>query len=353
MATAPVRVADVGGWTDTWFGSPGQVCSLGVGPGVTVEAMLVAATLEADRLPVRIGAPAVGEDYRCGPSPDHGWRRPVPGRHPLLEHAVASVLEDAWLPDEASVEVRISSAVPVGASLGTSASVVVAVLGALDALLGRQRSTADLAAAAHEVETIRAGRESGVADQWAAAFGGCALLAIGPYPTVRRRVVELGPAFGPGLGNRMVTVAFGPHDSSAVHTEVIDAMVGCGGPVHDLARTSLGRLAALAGDAATAVRAGDVDGWAEVLMESTEVQARLHPGLVGPAHQAAIDAASATGAVGWKVNGAGGGGGSLTAVSRPGGTASLRAALAEAVPNSQVLDLCPAGGLDVSTAPRR
>ena len=34
-ATAPVRVADVGGWTDTWFGSPGQVCSVAVGPAVS------------------------------------------------------------------------------------------------------------------------------------------------------------------------------------------------------------------------------------------------------------------------------------------------------------------------------
>ena len=38
-ATAPVRIADVGGWTDTWFGSPGHVCHLAVGPGVTVRAI--------------------------------------------------------------------------------------------------------------------------------------------------------------------------------------------------------------------------------------------------------------------------------------------------------------------------
>jgi len=353
VATAPVRVADVGGWTDTWFGSPGQVCSLAVGPGVMVEASVVAAAPQGGVLPVRIEAPALGEEYWCGPSPDRGWRRPIPGRHPLIEHAVATVLEDACLPHDATVEVRISSQVPAGASLGTSASVVVTVLAALDALLARPRSASDLAAAAHEVETTRAGRESGVADQWAAAFGGCALLAISPYPTVRRRAIELDPSVETALAERLVTVAFGPHDSSAVHSEVIDAMVGCGGPAHDRARASLGRLAALAGDAAAALRVGDVDRWAEVLVESTEAQARLHPGLVGPTHRAAVDAASAAGAVGWKVNGAGGGGGSLTAVSRPGGAASLRAALTGAVPNSQVLVLRPVGGLDVRTATGR
>ena len=34
----PVRVCDVGGWTDTWFAERGRVCSLAVGPGVSVRA---------------------------------------------------------------------------------------------------------------------------------------------------------------------------------------------------------------------------------------------------------------------------------------------------------------------------
>ena len=31
--SAPIRIADCGGWTDTWFGSPGQVCHLAMEPG--------------------------------------------------------------------------------------------------------------------------------------------------------------------------------------------------------------------------------------------------------------------------------------------------------------------------------
>ena len=34
----PVRVCDVGGWTDTWFAGRGRVCSLAVEPGVSVRA---------------------------------------------------------------------------------------------------------------------------------------------------------------------------------------------------------------------------------------------------------------------------------------------------------------------------
>jgi D-glycero-alpha-D-manno-heptose-7-phosphate kinase len=84
VATAPVRIADVGGWTDTWFGSPGRVCHLAVGPGVRVEATLLDADPRGCERPVRLVAPDLAEDYRVGPSPDAGWRAPVPGRHPLL-----------------------------------------------------------------------------------------------------------------------------------------------------------------------------------------------------------------------------------------------------------------------------
>ena len=343
VATAPVRVADVGGWTDTWFGSPGQVCNLAVGPGVVVEASLVPAPIGAAGLPLRILAPLLGEDYRCGPSAEWGWRQPVPNRQPLLEHAAASVLEAVDIPAGLSVEVAISSAVPAGASLGTSGAVVVALLGALDGLFDRPRSAAEVAAAAHAVETTRAGRESGVQDQWAAALGGAALLAIGPYPEVRHQPLELSPEVEAEIGERLVTVVFGPHDSSAVHASVIDAMVGCGGPQHDQARAVLRHLSALATDAADALRVGDVDTWAAVLTASTEGQRSLHPSLVGPGHTAAIAVARQHGATGWKVNGAGGDGGSLTVVAaNPEAATRLAASLARVDQSWHVVDLTPA-----------
>lgn len=347
VATAPVRVADVGGWTDTWFGSPGSVCNLAVGPGVSVGAALVAAPDGADDLPVRVVA--LGEDYRIGPSPEHRWRWPTPGRQPLLEHAIASVLEEVSVPAGLSVDLEISSAVPAGASLGTSGSVVVAVLGALDALFGRARPPADLAVAAHAVETVRAGRESGVADQWAAALGGCALLRIEPYPEVRHQAVVLDPAMEQAVGERLVTVVFGAHDSSAVHAEVIGRMGGSGAAT-DRARAALGELGVLAGDAAAALRGGSVDTWAEVLTAATDAQRALHPDLVGPAHHAAIEVAHGHGASGWKVNGAGGRGGSLTVVAADrDGAGRLGAAMGLVDPTWQVLDLTPARGLDVVT----
>jgi D-glycero-alpha-D-manno-heptose-7-phosphate kinase len=272
-----------------------------------------------------------------------------PGPHPLLGHAVAAVLEGVELPDDTGVEVHVASQVPPGASLGTSAAVLVALLGAVDALVSEApRSPAELAVLAHHVETVRAGREAGVQDQWAAALGGAGLLAIGPYPEVRHEAIVLPPGMAAELDDRLVTVVFGPHDSSQVHAEVINAMVGCGGPEHDAARTALRRLSALAGDAAAALADGAIDRWAEVLVASTEGQRALHGGLVGPAHQAAIDVARDQGAVGWKVNGAGGDGGSLTLVSSAGAVDQLGSALAAVDPRWQVLRLRCSPGLQIS-----
>ncbi|MCU1499101.1 MAG: hypothetical protein JWM47_3054, partial [Acidimicrobiales bacterium] len=77
----------------------------------------------------------------------------------------------------------------------------------------------------------------------------------------------------------------------------------------------------------------------------------LHPDLVGRAHAAAIDVGRAHAATGWKVNGAGGDGGSLTLVAPDAASAPrLAAALAHVDPSWQVVDLRPAPGLDVVTA---
>jgi len=48
------------------------------------------------------------------------------------------------------------------------------------------------------------------------------------------------------------------------------------------------------------------------MTDNTEAQRRLHLDLISPEHQRIIDIAREHGALGWKVNGAGGDGGSVT-----------------------------------------
>lgn len=286
----PVRACDVGGWTDTWFAGHGRVCSLAIRPGVSVTAVATAGTGV-----VTLDLPAYGLTCVVGAEPPE---------HRLLAEAV----REAGVPSDLDVKLRVTSAVPPGSSLGTSAAVCVGVLAALDGLAGGVRSPAELAAAAHRVESQRLGRQSGVQDQIAAAHGGANLIEIEAYPAANAELVALSAATTGALDERLLHVAYGGgHDSSAVHEQVIAELTGEGG-----ASPRLEVLRGLAAVAAGALRAGDLEQYGGALTAATDAQRALHPDLVSPAADELIELAATDGALGWKVNGAGGAGGSVS-----------------------------------------
>jgi D-glycero-alpha-D-manno-heptose-7-phosphate kinase len=61
-----------------------------------------------------------------------------------------------------------------------------------------------------------------------------------------------------------------------------------------------------------ALYAGDFNTLGQSMRENTEAQARLHPALINPDAARVIEIARSHGALGWKLNGAGGDGGSVT-----------------------------------------
>ena len=87
------------------------------------------------------------------------------------------------------------------------------------------------------------------------------------------------------------------------------------------------------------------------MIDNTEAQRRLHPGLVGRAAQQVIDAARDHHAVGWKVNGAGGEGGSVTILlaADADSRAALLAEMARSSPSCRPLPVrLMARGVEVS-----
>ena len=288
--TAPVRIADVGGWTDTWFARSGHVCSIAVRPGARVILAPTGPTTGTGRVRLRIDL--TGESYDVDPSAP-------PGRHPVLEGAVAAI------PPPMDLEVEVGAEVPPGSGLGTSASVAVALLAGLAHLRSMDLSADELASMAHGVE-LRSGLQSGVQDQWAAAHGGVAEMVV-DYPGVRHGVIDLGPGLRTELDRRLVTVYLGrPHSSSQVHEQVI-----AGFAMQDPTAV-LHRLRIAAADAAAALRRGDADAYAGALTDAHETIRTFHPDLVSEDADRAVAVAVAHRAAGWKVNGAAGNGGSIT-----------------------------------------
>jgi D-glycero-alpha-D-manno-heptose-7-phosphate kinase len=299
-AVAPVRVCDNGGWTDTWFAGHGRVFNIGVGPGVEVQVR----SHQIGALPGRVvlDVENSGERYAFDPGT-------LPGRHPLLEAAV----DEAGVPEGVSVEISIFSEVPAGCSTGTSAAVTVALIGALDALTPGRMAPHEVASAAHRVEAARLGIQSGVQDQLCAAYGGINYIEIPAYPHASVSQLSVPDPVWWELERRLVLVFLGrTHVSSEVHERVIAGLQREGemSPhLEDLRRAAT--------DARDAVCAADFPELGRAMTRNTDAQRGLHSGLVSAEADAVIDLAIAHDALGWKVNGAGGEGGSMTLLCGP------------------------------------
>lgn len=295
-STAPIRICDNGCWTDTWFAGHGQVFNVAVSPLVEVQ---------VTAYPFRTGAPRVVlHPVNVGEAYEVLHERPPWGPHPLLEATIASMK----VPVDLRLEVTIHSEAPPGAGTGTSAAVTVALIGALDALTPGRLTPGEVAAAAQRVETGMLGRQCGVQDQLASAHGGINHIDMRSYPDAVVSPVEVADPILWEFERRLLLIYLGKsHDSSAIHEAVIRSLEDAGPN-----SPAIAELRSKAPRSRVALVAGDFNHLGRVMIESTEAQGRLHPALVGTEARQVIEIAKAHGTVGWKVNGAGGEGGSLT-----------------------------------------
>jgi D-glycero-alpha-D-manno-heptose-7-phosphate kinase len=294
-AAAPIRVCDNGCWTDTWFAGHGQVFNIAVYPCAEVQ---VAIHTAGD------GPRLVLHPENFGGRYEVRHEAPPWGPHPLLEAAIAYMK----VPRELRLEVTIHSEAPAGAGTGTSAAVTVALIGALDALTPGRLTPHEAASAAHRVETEMLRRQCGIQDQLASAYGGISFIEMFVYPHASVSPIRVPDPIWWELERRLVLVYLGKsHDSSSIHESVIRSLEDAGPDspaIVDLRRT--------APRSRDALYAGDFAALGRAMTESTEAQGRLHADLVGSEARRVIEIARAHCVLGWKVNGAGGEGGSLT-----------------------------------------
>jgi D-glycero-alpha-D-manno-heptose-7-phosphate kinase len=295
-STAPIRICDNGGWTDTWVARRGKVFNIAVRPLVTVRIDV----FPPDTRDARVILNARNYDLRYAP----GLDAPEWGPHPLLEASFREIRP----PANADIEVTICSDAPAGASTGTSAAVLVALLGALDRLAAGGRSPQEIASAAHAVETVHLGQQSGIQDQLCSAFGGANFIEMTEYPHAVVSPLTLRDPLRHELQRRLALIYLGrPHSSSPIHERVVRDLEQRG---PDCAH--LEALRAAAERARDAYIAGDFDALGSAMRDNTAAQADMHADLVHPDAWRVIEIAAAHGAAGWKVNGAGGDGGSIT-----------------------------------------
>jgi D-glycero-alpha-D-manno-heptose-7-phosphate kinase len=111
------------------------------------------------------------------------------------------------------------------------------------------------------------------------------------------------------LGGCLSLVFLGrPHNSTTLHRQVIEQVQRC-------RPGAFSQLRSAAAAARAAVLGRDLAAFGRAMVAGTEAQRSLHPGLVGVDAERVIGLAAGQRALGWKVNGAGGDGGSVTVLS--------------------------------------
>lgn len=303
-STAPIRICDIGGWTDTWFAGYGRIFNIGVYPYAEVQVSVSRAQYERGRIVIH--AENYGERYPIEPSEKETsfshWRK-----HPLLEAAI----EYMRIPDDVDIEVAIYSDAPSGASTGTSAAVTVALIAALDALTPGRLTPHEIALVAQKVETELLHQQCGIQDQLCSAFGGINYIEMHQYPHASVSQIRVPDSIWWELERRLALVYLGKsHNSSRVHEMVIQGLENAGPNCQQLED-----LRSTAPQARDALYAGDFRMLGQSMINNTEAQRRLNPALVSTEAARVIEIARRHGAWGWKVNGAGGEGGSLTLLS--------------------------------------
>ncbi|MEO8714870.1 MAG: hypothetical protein ABI369_07645 [Acetobacteraceae bacterium] len=222
-----------------------------------------------------------------------------------------------------ALDVATSVDAPLGSGLGSSSALVVALVHAYAAFLGRTLTPREGAELACDIERRDLGLAGGQQDQYAAAYGGLNLIRFPVRADVVVDRLRLAPATVRELEASLVVCFSGQARQSA---KIIAEQA------RNLDHDSAAPLAAMhrLKDGVTAMRDalldGDLPAFAAGLDESWRAKKATASGIVTPATEALERLARAAGAMALKVSGAGGGG-FMMCVVQPERRARLIAAL--------------------------
>jgi D-glycero-alpha-D-manno-heptose-7-phosphate kinase len=290
-AIAPLRISFVGGGTDFphWYEEHG-----GAVLSATIDHVVRARVTARDDRVVELRS--LDLDQLVAYHLDDG---------PVYDGAldlVKAAIVDAGLDSGVTVEIR--SEAPPGSGLGGSSAVVTAVVAALAALSGRSMTADALARGAYRIEREELGISGGWQDQFAAAYGGCNLLEFSSTGT---RVVPVSDAERLDRLRGGLLLCY----TGAVRRNVglIDRQIAMHRDGREDTLLGMKRLQEMAYAMRDVVERVDLGGLGELLHDAFVAKKQMNPHITeGTDIEAMLEAATAAGAYGGKVCGAGGGG---------------------------------------------
>jgi len=214
-----------------------------------------------------------------------------------------AILKD--LACDISVDLFLSSEIPPGTGLGSSASVCVNILKTLTTYLRQPLSKYDLAERAFHVARDLLGRHVGRQDEFAAAFGGLNFLAFRTDGFTEVQSLDLDMELTSQLqSNLMLFFTGSTHHSWTILEEQERSILGQSGS----ALRALHELRALAERMLVALQSGDLNLFGSLLDEGWEAKKRISGKISNPTIDRLYALARRCGALGGKITGAGGGG---------------------------------------------
>ncbi len=204
-----------------------------------------------------------------------------------------------------ALTVTTSVDAPLGSGLGSSSALVVALVEAYAAFLGRSLTPRQTAALACDIERRELGLAGGRQDQYAAAYGGVNMMRFPPRADVVVDRLRLAPAIARELEASLAVCFSGQaRASSRIIAEQARNLESDRGP----ALAGMHRLKEGVGEMCDALLSGDLAAFAAALDRSWQAKKQTAAGIVTPETDRLERLARSAGATAVKVSGAGGGG---------------------------------------------
>jgi D-glycero-alpha-D-manno-heptose-7-phosphate kinase len=229
---------------------------------------------------------------------------PIDGKLNLLKGVYNRIQKDYGIP-AAGFRLSTFSDAPAGSGLGTSSTLVVAILGAFIKLLKIQLSDYDTAQYAYTIERNDLQLAGGKQDQYAATFGGVNFMEFYDAGNVIVNPLRINPEYLHELENNLVLYFTNTsRESAAIITEQVKNV----NTKNKKSIEAMHQLKEQAKMMKEALLKGHLDKMGEILDYGFKQKRLMANNISNKSIEAIYDAAKKAGATGGKISGAGGGG---------------------------------------------
>jgi D-glycero-alpha-D-manno-heptose-7-phosphate kinase len=194
---------------------------------------------------------------------------------------------------------------PAGSGLGTSSTLVVAILGAFSEWLRLPLGEYDLAHLAYEIERIDLNMAGGKQDQYAATFGGVNFMEFFPEEKVIVNPLRIKDIYLNELAYNLVLYYT---ETSRLSSTIIEAQKKNVLSNNQQSITAMHRLKEQSYRMKEALLKGELDKIGEILDFGWQSKKKMATGITNTLIDEIYDTAKKNGATGGKISGAGGGG---------------------------------------------